>query len=74
MGDDQQKAIDTHHQVGQEVREAIRRIGGTLPENISAAEPIQQVKKRLKARPRKLQLEDKDAKGLAGKQGKRNGK
>jgi len=70
---DQQKAIDTHHQVGQEVREAIRRIGGTLPENIPPAEPIQQVKKRLKAKPPKLQLEDKDAKGLAGKQGKRNG-
>jgi len=71
---DQQKAIDTHHQVGQEVREAIRRIGGTLPENIPPAEPIRQVKKRLKATPPKLQLEDKDAKGLAGKRGKRNGR
>ncbi len=70
---DQQTAIDTHHQVGQEVREAIRRIGGTLPENIPAAEPIRAVKKRLKGTPRKLQLEDQDAKGLAGKQGKRNG-
>ena len=30
---DQQQAIETHQQVGQEVREAIKRIGGTLPEN-----------------------------------------
>ena len=36
----QQHAIATHNQVGKEVRDAIRRIGGTLPENIPAAEPI----------------------------------
>jgi DNA-damage-inducible protein D len=40
----QRKAINTHQQVGKEVREAIRRIGGTLPENIPAAEHIQKVK------------------------------
>ena len=34
----EQKAIDTHHTVGKEVREAIRKIGGTMPEKI-AAEP-----------------------------------
>ncbi len=41
----QQQAIRTHEQVGKEVREAIKRIGGTPP---------------------KLQLDDKDAKGLIG--------
>jgi DNA-damage-inducible protein D len=30
----EQQAIRTHEQVGKEVRDAIRRIGGTLPENI----------------------------------------
>jgi DNA-damage-inducible protein D len=29
---DQQDAIRTHESVGKEVREAIKRIGGTLPE------------------------------------------
>ena len=31
---DQGRAINAHAQVGKEVREAIKRIGGTLPENI----------------------------------------
>jgi hypothetical protein len=32
----QSQAIQTHEQVGKEVRDAIKRIGGTLPENIPA--------------------------------------
>ncbi len=63
---DQQRAIDTHQQVGREVREAIRRIGGTPPENIPPAEPIQQVQKRLRSTPPKLKLDEKDAMGLGG--------
>jgi len=63
---DQQRAIQTHQQVGQEVREAIKRIGGTPPENLPPAEHIKAVEKRLASMPPKLQLEDKDAKGLAG--------
>lgn len=63
----QQQAIRTHEQVGKEVRDAIVRIGGTLPENIPAAEPIKNVAKRIKSTTPKLQLEGKDAKGLAGK-------
>jgi DNA-damage-inducible protein D len=63
---DQQRAIDTHKQVGKEVRDAIQRIGGTLPENLPPAEHIKQVQKRIAGAPPKLQLEDKDAKGLAG--------
>jgi DNA-damage-inducible protein D len=62
----QEQAIQTHQEVGKEVRDAIRRIGGTMPENLPAAEPIQDVKKRLAGAKPKLQLEDKDAKGLAG--------
>jgi DNA-damage-inducible protein D len=38
---DQQQAIRTHEQVGKEVREAIKRIGGDLPENIPSAEHMQ---------------------------------
>jgi DNA-damage-inducible protein D len=53
--------------VGKEVREAIRRIGGVMPENIPAAEHISEVEKRIKTTPPLLELEEKDAKGLAGK-------
>ena len=45
---DQEQAIQTHKQVGQEVREAIKRIGGTLPENLPPAEHIKQLAKRVK--------------------------
>lgn len=62
----QEQAIDTHKKVGQEVREAIQRIGGTLPEEIPPAEHIKSVQKRLAATPAKLRLEDKDAKSLVG--------
>ncbi len=62
----QQQAIRTHEQVGKEVREAIKRIGGTPPENIPPAEHISQVEKRIKSTPPKLELEEKDAKGLIG--------
>ncbi|MDP9174671.1 MAG: DNA damage-inducible protein D [Planctomycetota bacterium] len=62
----QQKAIDTHLQVGKEVREAIKRIGGTMPENLPPAEHIKQVEKRLKTSKPRLELDGPDAKGLAG--------
>ncbi len=62
----QNRAIDTHQSVGREVREAIRRIGGTLPEDLPAAEHIKTVEKRLKAAKPKLALEDRDASGLLG--------
>jgi DNA-damage-inducible protein D len=63
---DPEQAIQTHGQVGREVRDAIKRIGGTLPEDIPPAEPIKQVRKRVASTPPRLQLEEKDAKGLAG--------
>jgi DNA-damage-inducible protein D len=63
---DQQTAIRTHENVGKEVREAIKRIGGTPPEQLLPAEHIKQVEKRVKSAPPKLELEEKDAKGLIG--------
>lgn len=65
----QQQAIRTHETVGREVREAIKRIGGTMPENIPPAEPISAVVNRIKTTPSLLELEEKDAKGLTGKVG-----
>jgi DNA-damage-inducible protein D len=62
----QQQAIRLHEQVGREVRAAIQRIGGTMPENIKPAEHIKAVEKRLKQTPPKLELDDKDARGLTG--------
>ena len=62
----EQRAIDTHMQVGREVRAAIQRIGGTPPEKLPPAEHIKEVKKHLKGVKPVLELEDKDAKGLVG--------
>jgi DNA-damage-inducible protein D len=63
----QQQAIRTHEEVGREVREAIKRIGGAMPENIPPAEHITVVEKRIKNTPPVLELDEKDAKGLTGK-------
>jgi DNA-damage-inducible protein D len=65
---DQGQAIQAHNQVGKEVRQAIQRIGGTLPEDLPPAEHIKRLAKRIAATPPKLKLDDKDAKGLAGGQ------
>lgn len=62
----QTQAIKTHEAVGKEVRDAIQRIGGTLPEHISPAEHIKEVEKRLKTAKPKLALDEKDATGLLG--------
>jgi DNA-damage-inducible protein D len=47
------QAIQAHHEVGIEVRQTIRKIGGTMPEDLPAAVPIRKVlaarKKQLKA-------------------------
>ena len=65
----EQQAIKTHEEVGKEVRDAIRRIGGTLPENIPPAEHIKQVEKRVKGAKPKLKLDKRDEKGLLGGDG-----
>lgn len=62
----QSQAIQTHEQVGKEVRDAIKRIGGTLPENIPPDEHIKEVEKRLKDATPKLELDKRDAGGLLG--------
>ena len=63
----QHHAIQAHEQVGKEVRAAIARIGGTPPEKIAPAEHIKEVEKRIKDTVPKMQLADKDASGLLGK-------
>ena len=60
----QRDAMETHELVGKKVRSTIEELGGTLPENIPPAEPIQTVKKRLKTSKPHLALEAKDAIGL----------
>jgi DNA-damage-inducible protein D len=60
----QREAMEVHEAVGKEVRAAIVKIGVALPENIPAAEPIKNVKKRLKTSKSILTLEPKDAIGL----------
>ena len=62
----QTQAIQTHEQVGKEVRDAIKRIGGTLPENIPPAEHIKEVEKRIKHTTPKLTLDEREAGGLLG--------
>jgi len=48
------------------VRDAIKRIGGTLPEQIPTAEHIKEVEKRLKNTTPKLELDEREAGGLLG--------
>jgi DNA-damage-inducible protein D len=60
-------AIRTHECVGREVRDAIKRIGGDLPEAIAPAEHIKSVAKRVKSATPKLALDEQDAFGLLGR-------
>lgn len=60
----QGKAISTHEAVGKEVRDAIKRIGGDLPETIPPAEHIKYVEKRIKSSITKLELAEEQANGL----------
>lgn len=41
----QQKASDTHMEVGQEVRNAIKKIGGTMPEDLPPEKHIKKIEK-----------------------------
>ncbi len=60
----QRDAMDTHYMVGNEVRLAIEKIGGTPPENIPPEEHIKKVKQRLKTSKPMLNLNPADARGL----------
>jgi DNA-damage-inducible protein D len=64
----QNKAISTHEKVGKEVREAIKRIGGDLPEYIAPAEHIKQVAKRIKTAKPVVALENTHSTGLIAKE------
>jgi DNA-damage-inducible protein D len=46
---DKEQAGRTHHEVGAKVRQTIRELGGTMPENLPTTESI----KRIEARKRK---------------------
>jgi len=39
----EQPAIDTHHRVGVEVRQAMKRIGGTMPEDLAPEESVKKL-------------------------------
>lgn len=60
----QRDACEAHEAVGKEVRAAISKIGGTLPENIPPAEHIKKVERRVKASKPLLALDFKDITGL----------
>ena len=45
---DKQEANDTHFEVGQVVRNTIKQLGGTMPEDLPTHENIKQVEKRVK--------------------------
>jgi DNA-damage-inducible protein D len=42
-----QKANQTHYEVGAKVRQTIKEIGGTMPENLPAADSIKMVQKKI---------------------------
>lgn len=55
------RANQVHFDVGKRVRQTIRDLGGTMPENLPIAENIEKVAKRLKkAAPRELQSSSED--------------
>lgn len=49
-------ANQTHFKVGQKIRETIKELGGTMPENLAVPDAITQAKKRLKTRAEKLKI------------------
>ena len=62
---DEQEACNTHHDVGQAVRQTIKRIGGTMPEDLPTPEKSnQEIEKeqmerlKLKAKHGKLMLDE----------------
>ncbi|MFH1561783.1 MAG: DNA damage-inducible protein D [Patescibacteria group bacterium] len=48
------KANQVHHRVGKKVRETIKELGGTMPENLTTPDAITQAKKRIKASEKKM--------------------
>ena len=48
-----QKANETHYEVGKKVRQTIKEIGGTMPENLPIADSIKSVQKKLTNKKKK---------------------
>jgi DNA-damage-inducible protein D len=48
-----QKANQTHYEVGKKVRQTIKNIGGTMPENLPAAECIKKIESKTKPKLKK---------------------
>ncbi|HRD79470.1 MAG TPA: hypothetical protein PLL53_01825 [Saprospiraceae bacterium] len=48
-----QKANQTHYEVGKKVRKTIEEIGGTMPENLPAADNIKKLEKAKELKPLK---------------------
>jgi DNA-damage-inducible protein D len=48
-----QKANQTHYEVGKKVRQTIKEIGGTMPENLPAADSIKTVQKKINTKKKK---------------------
>lgn len=49
------KANNAHYEVGKEVRAAIQRIGGTMPEDLPPAEDIKKLERRRVATEKKIE-------------------
>jgi DNA-damage-inducible protein D len=60
----QRDAIETHEMVGKEVRAAIAKIGGTPPEYLPPAEPIKNIKKRLRTTTKLVSKEENERKKI----------
>ena len=58
-------ANDAHYEVGKEVRAAIQRIGGTMPEDLPPAEDIKKIERRVTSEEKKS---EKSSAKLPGKQ------
>ncbi len=52
----EEKANKTHFEVGKKVRQTIKELGGTMPENLPAVESVKESKKRLRKPVNKLLL------------------
>ncbi|HEY3374751.1 MAG TPA: DNA damage-inducible protein D [Candidatus Aquicultor sp.] len=48
------QAIRTHREVGEEVRRAIQKIGGTMPEKLPIEPPIKEIERKLKQETKEL--------------------
>jgi len=53
----EKKAIDTHYDVGKEIRATIKKLGGTMPEDL---QPEESIKKLVRKKPKEIELKKED--------------